>query len=138
MEITIKLTIYFEGPFWVGIFERKIDEFLEVARVVFGTEPKDYEVYEFIIKRLNVIKFSMPIENENFKEKRINPKRIQRKIKKELQDSGVSTKAQQAIKLQQEEQKLLRNCHNKFKKEAEKEIKFQLKQQKKKAKHKGR
>ena len=43
------LTVFFEGPFWVGVFERIEDGRLSVCRVVFGSEPRDYEVLEFIL-----------------------------------------------------------------------------------------
>ena len=33
------LTVFFEGPFWVGVFERVEDGRLSVCRVVFGSEP---------------------------------------------------------------------------------------------------
>ena len=35
-----KLTVYFEEPFWVGVFERIEDGKLSVAKVIFGAEPK--------------------------------------------------------------------------------------------------
>ena len=38
-----KLTVFFEEPFWVGVFERISDEKLSVCKVTFGAEPKDYE-----------------------------------------------------------------------------------------------
>ena len=44
-----KLTVFFEDPFWVGIFERIEKGKLSVCRVVFGSEPKDYEVWEFVL-----------------------------------------------------------------------------------------
>ena len=34
-----KLTVYFEEPFWVGVFERIEDGKLSVAKVTFGAEP---------------------------------------------------------------------------------------------------
>ena len=45
-----KLTVYFEDPFWVGVFERIMDGKLSVAKVTFGAEPKDYEVFDFILR----------------------------------------------------------------------------------------
>ena len=45
-----KLTVYFEDPFWVGVFERIEDGRLSVAKVTFGAEPKDYDVQEYIHK----------------------------------------------------------------------------------------
>ena len=43
-----KLTVYFENPFWVGVFERIENGKLSVCKVTFGAEPKDYEVWEFV------------------------------------------------------------------------------------------
>ena len=48
-----RLTVYFEDPFWVGVFERIENGKLLVAKVAFGAEPKDYEVQEFINRRLS-------------------------------------------------------------------------------------
>ena len=45
-KVNGKLTVFFEEPFWVGIFERIEDGKLSVAKVTFGAEPKDYEVQE--------------------------------------------------------------------------------------------
>lgn len=38
-----KLTVFFEEPFWVGVFERIENGKLSVSKVTFGAEPKDYE-----------------------------------------------------------------------------------------------
>ncbi|MCI7129029.1 MAG: YjdF family protein, partial [Lachnospiraceae bacterium] len=45
-KVSGKLTVFFEDPFWVGIFERIEDGRLSVAKVTFGAEPKDYEVQQ--------------------------------------------------------------------------------------------
>ena len=47
-RVSSSLTVYFEDPYWVGIFERINNKKLSVAKVTFGAEPKDYEVLEFI------------------------------------------------------------------------------------------
>ena len=47
-KVSGKLTVYFEEPFWVGVFEHIEDGKLSVAKVIFGAEPKDYEVQEYI------------------------------------------------------------------------------------------
>ena len=36
-----KLTVYFDDPFWVGVFEHIEDEKLSVCKITFGAEPKD-------------------------------------------------------------------------------------------------
>ena len=38
------LTILFEAPFWIGLYERTYSGKYEVCKITFGSEPKDYEV----------------------------------------------------------------------------------------------
>ena len=77
-----KLTVYFEEPFWVGVFERIEDGKLSVAKVTFGAEPKDYEVQEYIQKYYFSLKFSPAVETV-VKDIKRNPKRMQREAKKQ-------------------------------------------------------
>ena len=131
-----RLTVFFEGPFWVGVFERISGGKLSACKVTFGSEPKDYEVWDFILKHYYELKFSPAIETE-VKQTADNPKRRQRNIKKQLQILGAGTKSQQALQRQREEMKTQRKQIGKEQKEAEKQRQFDLKQQKRKAKHKG-
>lgn len=108
---TIKscFTVYFENPFWVGIYERIYNKKIEVCKVTFGAEPKDYEVYKFLLENTYNLKFSAPIENDTKNLLTINnPKRLKRKIEKQLNACvGVGTKSQQALKLQKEANKIV-------------------------------
>ena len=131
-----KLTVYFEEPFWVGIFERIEDGKLSVAKVTFGAEPKDYEVQEHIQKYYFSLKFSPAVETA-VKDIKRNPKRMQREAKKQMLETGIGTKSQQALKLQQEQNKQEHKERSSKKKEAEEQRMFELKQQKKREKHKG-
>jgi hypothetical protein len=131
-----KLTVYFEEPFWIGIFERLEDDKLSVAKVTFGTEPKDYEVYEFILKYYYSLQFS-PAVAVVVKETKSNPKRLQREVKRQLQDTGIGTKSQQALKLHMEQSKQKRKVNSREQRLAFAERMFELKQQKKKDKHRG-
>ncbi len=79
-KVNGKLTVYFEEPFWVGIFERIEDGKLSVAKVTFGAEPKDYEVQEYIQKCYFSLKFS-PVVETVVKDIKRNPKRMQREAK---------------------------------------------------------
>ncbi len=134
--VKLKLTILFEEPFWVGIPE-KWDENYKVAKVIFGSEPRDSEIYEFILSKYYNIKFSIAKDEEIFYDKKINPKRLQRKIKEEVKNKGIGTKAQQALKEELKTNKLQRKASKKEKKELNEKIKFQLKQEKKKDKKRG-
>lgn len=132
------LTILFEAPFWIGIYERTDNDKYEVCKITFGSEPKDYEVYGFLLKNWHKLKFSLPIQAETAMERKINPKRMQREIHSQLQNEGIGTKAQQALKLQHEQCKLERKIKSREQKEAEKDRRFAIRQEKKKAKHRGR
>ena len=135
-KVSGKLTVYFDEPFWVGVFERIEDDKLSAAKVTFGTEPKDYEVYEFILKHYDSLQFS-PAVATVIKEVKRNPKRMQRDVKKQLQDTGIGTKSQQALKLQHEQNKQSRKVKSREQKLSEAERLFELKQQKKKDRHRG-
>ena len=132
-----KLTVFFEGPFWVGVFERISGSKLSVCKVTFGAEPKDCEIWDFILKHYCELKFSPAVEAE-VKRTADNPKRRQRNVKKQLQSFGVGTKSQQALQIQREEMKTQRSQISKEQRGAEKQRQFDLKQQKRKAKHRGR
>lgn len=138
MAIKTSLTILFENPFWIGLYERIDNEKYEVCKITFGAEPKDYEVYDFLLYNWNKLRFSPPVRTDNVEERRINPKRMQREISGQLQDKGIGTKAQQALKLQHEQGKIERKIQSREQKEAEKERQYALRQEKKKAKHRGR
>ena len=136
-KVSGKLTVFFEEPFWVGVFERVSDGKLSVCKVTFGAEPKDYEVYDFVLKNYYRLRFS-PAVATDVKEAGRNPKRVQRKVQKQVQNIGIGTKSQQALKLQQEQLKIERKIMSREQREAEKERQFELKQQKRKEKHRGR
>ncbi|MGN1194274.1 MAG: YjdF family protein, partial [Acutalibacteraceae bacterium] len=126
------LTVYFEEPFWVGVLERSDGKRYEVCKIVFGGEPTDSEIYEFLLKNFNRFRFSRSIKAEPIEERRINPKRMQRLIKKQTETTGVGTKAQKALALEREQNKLEKKTKSREQKEAEKVLRFEQKQQKKK------
>ena len=96
-KVSGKLTVFFEEPFWVGVFEHIEDGKLSVAKVTFGAEPKDYEVQEYIQKYYYSLQFS-PAVATVVKETKRNPKRMQRDAKKQMQENGIGTRSQQALK----------------------------------------
>ena len=136
-EALCKLTVLFEDPFWTGIFERYENGMMSAAKVVFGAEPKDNEVHELILGKFNGLEFS-PAVAAAVKETKKNPKRMQREIRKSLENTGIGTKSQQALKMQQEQNKQERKVKRREQKRIEAERMFELKQQKKKEKHRGR
>ena len=136
-RVTVKLTVFFEHPFWVGVFERVEENRWSVCRVVFGSQPKDYEVYEFVLQQYRHLRFSTD-EAVEVKREKANPKRVQREARKESKQIGISSKAHMALQQQREEMKLERRVESKQQRELEKKRKFQLKQEKRKQKHRGK
>ena len=131
-----KLTVYFEEPFWVGVFERITDGKLSVCKVKFGAEPKDYDVLDFVLRHYHDLKFSPAVEAGE-KQTADNPKRRQRNARKQLQNTGIGTKSQQALQLQREEMKTERRLVSREQREAQKQLQFEQRQKKRKEKHKG-
>lgn len=131
-----KLTVYFENPFWVGVFERIENGKLSVCKVTFGSEPKDYEVWEYVLKNYYQLKFSSAVDVV-VKKEATNPKRVQREARKQVSTTGIGTKSQQALQMQREENKLERKSVSREQREAEKQRQFELKQLQKREKHKG-
>ena len=82
------------------------------------------------MKNYYQLRFSPALETDA-KETGRNPKRIQREVRKQVQNIGIGTKSQQALKLQQEQLKTERKTVSREQREAEK-------QQKRKEKHRGR
>lgn len=137
-KVTIKFQVLFADPFWIGICERVIDGSLSVSKVTFGAEPKDNEFEEYILKNWYQLRFSPTTHILEKHKENINPKRLQREVKRQVANVGIGTKSQQALKLQQDENKLERKIRLRKRREEEEERLFLLKQEKRKEKHKGR
>lgn len=130
------LTIYFEDPFWVGVFERIEEGRLSVCRVTFGAEPKDYELWDFVLRRYNALRFSPAVE-ASVKALSDNPKRRARDVSRQLQARGVGARSQQALAAQREELKQARRQVARQRREEEAQRLFDLKRQKRREKHRG-
>ena len=130
------LTVFFEEPFWVGVFERIEDGKLSVCKVTFGAEPKDYDVLEYILHHYYELVFSPAIEIQT-RQAADNPKRRSRNARKHLENTGIGTKSQQALQRQREEMKKERRQFSREEREAEAQRRFEQKQAKKKEKKRG-
>lgn len=132
-----KLTVFFENPFWVGVFERIESGKLSVCKVTFGAEPKDYDVWSYVLKNYCRLKFS-PSVDVIVKKEATNPKRVQRELRRQAACSGIGTKSQQALQLQREKSKMEKKAISREQREVEKQRQFELRRQKQKKKHRGR
>lgn len=134
---TSRLTILFDDPFWIGLYEREDDTEYSVCRIVFGAEPRDQEVYSYLLEHWRTLRFSPPRPGTEHLPPPKSPKRRQREARRMTQAAGIGTKAQQALKLQQEQGKQARLARTRQQREAEEARKFQLRQARRKEKHRG-
>jgi len=133
----IACTVFFEDPFWVGVWERTDGHSFCVAKATFGAQPRDAEVWAFVLERYDTLTFSKPEFGETALRAVGNPKRMQREAARAVSTTGIGTKAQQALKAQYEAGKQANKELSREEKRAQDERKFLLRQEKKKAKHRG-
>lgn len=138
--VTIKATIFYEKRYWVGTFERIDGEGYAVAKHIFGGDPSDSEIYEFVLNHYQELKFGKPQEF-TLQIRRMNPKRLQREIRKEIErfkeSANPSTFAQGYMREELEKNKQEKKHVSRQERDLKKKEKFNLKQKKKKKKHRG-
>lgn len=137
---TIKATIFFEKKYWIGTFERTDKNGYAVARHIFGGEPSDPEIHEFVLNNYLNLKFG-ELKDLHILIQRMNPKRVQREVRREMakmkETSKPSTLAQDYMREEIEKKKMEKKKVTSAEKQARKDDQFALKQQKRKEKHKG-
>ena len=131
-------TVLFQPPFWVGIAERWEAEGYSAARVVFGPEPTDAQIYQWLEREWHRLNFSPAAEGERPAAERKNPKRAQREAQAATRDRGVSTRAQEALSRQREQRGLVCKEQARGRREQQRQEKYLLRQEKKRAKKRGR
>ena len=137
IRVSSTLTVYHDGQFWVGTFERIENGKLSVCRVVFGAEPSAEEIQELVCRQWNRLRFSGLVASGAPSKAADNPKRRQREVARELKQHGPSTKAQQALSEEREALAQLRKVDARERREQEKQERFEQRQEKRKQKHRG-
>lgn len=132
-----RITVYFDDPFWAMLYEREGEGWYEASRTVFGAEPKDCEVYAFLLQNWRWLRFSPPVQAEERTHRPDNPKRRQRAARRAVKQAGMGTKAQQALAAQREQGKQACRVRTREEKEREAEERYEKHRQKRREKHKG-
>jgi hypothetical protein len=94
-------SVYFEGPFWVGVLESEDGGELRVARHVFGAEPSEPELLDFMLHRFAALpRFHVPASSGarevEAASRPLSPKRALREARRDTARPA-STKAQAAL-----------------------------------------
>ena len=120
-SISAQFTLYFDGRFWVGVLECRERHHggdvngqaitVRAARHVFGAEPSDVELYDFLLAHGGAlidraaasppVPVSRPVDSSS--SRRSNPKRAARQAAKEAARARPSTAAQAALAAAREE-----------------------------------
>lgn len=132
-----RFTVFFEDPFWVGVYEREDGERLEACKLTFGAEPRDCEVWAWLLGYWRELEFSPGVPVGGRPKEGGSPKRARRQAKEALRPGGVGTKAQQALQLQYQQNKQACRQARRERDAAEEEHRFRLRQEKKKEKRRG-
>lgn len=137
---TIKATIFYEKRYWVGTFERTDKDGYAVARHIFGGEPSDTEIHEFVLNHFHELKFG-ELREVTIQIHRMNPKRVQRQVRREMEKmketAKPSTLAQDYMREEIEKKKKEKKRTSSAEKQAYKDEQFEIRQQKRKEKHRG-
>ncbi len=138
MQISVSstLTVYHDGQFWVGLAEHVEDGRYGVARIVFGAEPSDEEILQFVAGKWEKLSFFDGKPAEASKPAK-NPKRRAREAAKALKQPAMSTRAQQVLAAQREAMKQA-SAHTRSRRRAEEaDARFEQRKLKRKQKHRG-
>ena len=135
----MRLTILFDAPYWIGLLEWEEAGLLYAARHIFGAEPSDQEIYHFVqhdLLRLHAqVTIGVPIESRSATH--MNPKRMQRAIRRAIAADGIPDKAFEAMRLQIEQHKIERRQISKAERDAERSHQREMAHAKARARHRG-
>ena len=88
-KVKVTMTVLFEEPFWIGIYEREDGESYQATKILFGAEPKGLEVQEYLLKNVYRLSFGIGKKSRlSDRQTRKNPKRMQREIRKQTGTAG--------------------------------------------------
>jgi hypothetical protein len=132
-----KMTVLYESPFWVGIFERIESGKYQAARFVFGADPTEPQLLQFALSDFLLLQFSRPADIPGTQAKPANFKRRMREIKKQMDIPAGSTRAQLAIQQEYEAHAAERKINHRDERDADEERRFRLKRAKRAEKHRG-
>lgn len=135
----MRLTILFDSPYYVAVVEDERDGLLYAARHIFGAEPSDQLVYEFVQRDLLPLTRNMtvgvPVETRTTAP--VNPKRRLREVRRALAERGVTSAAHEAMCAQIEQNQRARQQDSRADREAHRRHVREVAAEKARAKHRG-
>ena len=155
-SISAQFTLYFDGRFWVGVLECRERHHggdvngqaitVRAARHVFGAEPSDVELYDFLLARggelIDRAAASPPVPASrsagSSSAPRPNPKRAARRAAKEAARARPSTAAQAALAAAREETAARTSRNRSLRRRQEADEAWARRRERAKRRHRGR
>jgi hypothetical protein len=134
------LTVYFDDPWWVGVIACEEAGTLRVYRHVFGSEPSGEEVLAFVLRNYLLVT-SRPaagVAGGAEEPPRRNPKRAAREAARLTAERGISTKAQEALRVAREAEAQTRQATSRAERERAAEQRWMQARARARARHRGR
>jgi hypothetical protein len=134
------LTVYFDDPWWVGVITCEEAGTLRVYRHVFGSEPSGEEILAFVLRDfLPLTSRSVAgIDGGTEEPLRRNPKRAAREAARLTAERGISTKAQEALRVAREAEAQTRQATSRAERERAAEQRWAQTRARARARHRGR
>ena len=138
--VSSTLTVYHDGQFWVGVVEHVENGMLSVARVVFGAEPSNEEIYTWVLVRWTSLRLSAQAEPVGPRVGRLpgNPKRRAREAAKVMRQHGSSTASQLALARERERVKDGRREDRAARRQDEARSRWEGRREKNRRRHRGK
>ena len=139
-EVSSTLAVYHDGQLWVGVVECVEDGMLSVARVVFGAEPSNEEVYTWVLERWSSLRLRAESEPVGPRVGRLpgNPKRRAREAAKAMCRHGSSTASQLALARERERAKDELRSERAVRRQDEARSRWEHRRERKRRKHRGK
>jgi hypothetical protein len=136
------MTVFFDDPFWVAVLEMRDRDRVRATRHVFGAEPTDAELYQFLLRHgvalLARAERSAAVDGDRSVSVAVrNPKRLARDAARAAQLARPSTAAQEAVRKEVELRKRASAEHSREDREAHAEHRRDVRRAKSRARQRG-
>jgi hypothetical protein len=135
----VRLTVWFDGEFRIGVGERVRDGEIFVVRHVFGPEPGDQAIYQFVMQGLwPLFRTCGAAAVHDAPPAPANPKRRQRLASRAVRSRGVATRSQEALRAALEAGKREDKLGGRARRRAEQQLRWEQAVLKRKRRKRGR
>jgi hypothetical protein len=139
--VSVEFDVFHDGQFWVGVLTLTEDSSLRAARVVFGAEPSDAELHDYLLRHgdelLRRAMAGPSVDIGGRMRRPVNPKRVAREAAAAAKVHSASTAAQDALRQAQEVAAQARFQLSRDAREVAAERKRAVRRARAKARHRG-